>query len=70
MNTNIAPNVRVSFKAYRDRNVNTPVTNKDAGLLRKPESKEKNNNMQDAPLRSVEAICKIIEAKRMELSND
>lgn len=69
MDTNVAPNVRASFKAYRDRDVSTPSQTKDTGLLRKPEQKKERNDMQDAPLRSVEAICKIIEARRMELSN-
>jgi hypothetical protein len=67
MNTNVAPNVAASFKAYRNRTVE--VKSKETGLLRKPEPRMRQNDRQDQPLQSVENVCKVIEARRMELPN-
>ena len=69
MQTNVGPQVNQMFQAYRKRNVEEGKPKLDTGLLRKPEPKDTGGEGQDQPLRDVENVCKMIEARRKELKN-
>ncbi len=68
MQNNVGPQVNQMFKAYRKRNAEEK-PKLDTGLLRKPEPKDDGGKGQDQPLRDVENVCKMIEARRKEIKN-